>query len=91
MAKAKSEPSLTLKFYEHDTLQYSYFTAGERAVALHVAERLDARNMRPRLYSTTLVPDAKLGLRAEFRTLYDYESRARKKAAKPAVKHKKAA
>lgn len=90
MAKAKSDASLTLKFYEHDTLQYSYFTGNERETALQVAEKLDARGMRPRLYSTTLVPHAKLGLVSEFRTLYDSESRARKKA-KPVAKHRQAA
>jgi len=83
--------SLTLKFYEANTLQYSYFTERERATALHVAEQLDARGMRPRLYSTTLVPDAMLGQCAEFKTLYDYEARARRKKTKSAVKHRQAA
>lgn len=76
--KSKSIPvgpksaQLVLKYYQHNTLQYSYFTVNEKELALHVAAQYDARGFNPRLYSASYD--------GEFRTLYDAASRAARKA-----------
>ena len=65
---------LVLKYYDRGTLQYSYFTTGEKPLALHIASQYDIRGYRPRLYYSPYDGDG-------FVVLYDSASRAKKAAA----------
>ena len=63
---------LVLKYYDNTrTLQYSYFTTNERQTAIEIAAAYDGKGYKPRLYYSPYDGEG-------FKTLYDYESRARK-------------
>lgn len=79
--KSKSVPvvekpaMLVLKYYDNTrTLQYSYFTTNERQTAIDIAAAYDSKGYKPRLYYSPYDGEG-------FKTLYDYESRARSRKA----------
>lgn len=70
--KAAPKPAmLVLKYYQAGSLQYSYFTVNEQQTAIDVAAVYDSKGFKPRLYFSPYDGEG-------FRTLYDWESRARK-------------
>ncbi len=82
---ASVKPSqLVLKYYQNGTLQYSYFTANEKDLALYVAAQYDARGYSPRLYYSPYDGEG-------FKTLYDAASRKERAARKSKAAPVKAA